>query len=392
VLFLFCKNGASQHIPYCDKGSWGFSTIKGEITIPCTYEEVGFFSIDSLAIVKNNRKYGCINYNGEIVIPIKYDNCYGIYETYSGKYSIGIKENPSIHLNTQFDYNDKNNNRYIVSKNDLFGVVNVMSKGIEEVVPLQFSKIQFDPGKKVFYCSGKSAMFYYDMQGKELSEEMLSSVKIEENYIPEPPPQHKKPQIFKMGDKVGVVREVYNRKEKKVDSDTIVPALYDEIITEEYKVNYTPGKEIFGVRKADLWGFVDGKGNLLLAVEFDSVNFELSRTSRRWSEFQRMLVVEREGKWGIFGKKKDEGGTAIPILQLEYDTISVITDSFLSVKKGNKYQIFSIAKYRLCTNKGYTTITKNKYGIVNGFEIFEVNNKSGTTVYLGENGVEFFND
>jgi hypothetical protein len=48
--------------------------------------------------------------------------------------------------------------------------------------------------------------------------------------------------------------------------------------------------------------------------------------------------------------------------------------------------------YKLISDKKYSSVAKYQYETVNDFTLFQVTNKTGLTVYLGENGVEFFID
>ena len=48
------------------------SLKKGEMVIPCQYEDALFFS-DGIAIVCQEGKYGAINKIGEMIIPFQYD-------------------------------------------------------------------------------------------------------------------------------------------------------------------------------------------------------------------------------------------------------------------------------------------------------------------------------
>lgn len=59
----------------CQNGKYGFISKKGEMVIPCQYEDALFFS-DGIAIVCQEGQYGAINKIGEMIIPFQYD--YGL--------------------------------------------------------------------------------------------------------------------------------------------------------------------------------------------------------------------------------------------------------------------------------------------------------------------------
>ena len=51
---------------------WGFINTKGEVVVPCIYDDAVSFS-EGLAGVEQNEKWGFINTKGEVVIPCIYD-------------------------------------------------------------------------------------------------------------------------------------------------------------------------------------------------------------------------------------------------------------------------------------------------------------------------------
>ena len=55
-------------------GKWGFVNTKGEIVIPCVYDDGDVYSFsEGLARIKQNGKWGFINSKGKVVIPCVYD-------------------------------------------------------------------------------------------------------------------------------------------------------------------------------------------------------------------------------------------------------------------------------------------------------------------------------
>ena len=59
-------------IPFRDGNKWGYSNVKGEIVIPCTFDEAHRFS-EGLAGVKISGSFGFVNTLGDLVIPAVYD-------------------------------------------------------------------------------------------------------------------------------------------------------------------------------------------------------------------------------------------------------------------------------------------------------------------------------
>lgn len=71
-------------------GEYGFINTKGEVAIPCKYDDAQDFS-NGMAAVMRGGKYGYINTKGEEVIPCKFDKVYGFFE---GRAAIMIGEYP----------------------------------------------------------------------------------------------------------------------------------------------------------------------------------------------------------------------------------------------------------------------------------------------------------
>jgi len=398
ILFLFFLISSqyifSQYIPYCEKGKWGFATTNGKIIISCEYDEVNFYSDDNLAKVKKTGKYGYINKQGAIVIPFDYDNCNRTYEVYREKHTIGIKRKPDIHLNYDLNTEDIKLNRYIVSKNNKFGILSLTEELPKMIVPIEYSNIQYDPNKKIFHCFDMTDTHYFNTNGEKLTQQQVNNIeRIEEysfSFDEDYGTSKKKIVIAKLNGKIGIIEQSKSRW--GTVNDTIVPLIYDDIILEKQGEYDFSGPNLFGVKLDKKWGIIDRKKSILLPVQYDSIDIELSKERRHWAEYRRMFVVMKNGKWGIIGKKDDNVESYITHLPFKYTAISKLYYSYLLVQKKKKFQVFSIEDNNLINNKNYSSITKYENESVNGFDIFQATNKKGQTVYLGKNGVEFFND
>lgn len=392
ALVLLSYSGFSQYIPFSQKGVWGFASKDGNIVVPCSYEEVDFYSDDNLAKVRKGEKYGYIDKNGVVVIPFKYDKCARIYDVYHGDHSMGIKKNPDLHLNRDFDFDDISNNRYVVTQRGKTGVLHLVEGKPKVLIPLKYSAIQFDPGRKVFHCSIGADKVYFNTSGQKMTEEQVENINpfMYETVMEMPTRNRDKPSVVRADGKVGVVRSLRTRS--GIFYDTLVPVIYEDIITENFDDQYIPGNSVFAVKAAGKWGLVDDKKNVILPIKFDGINFDLSAKDRHWARYRRMFVVQQDGRWGILAKEKDTSDSIVTLLPFEYDDVSKIYFAYLSVKKGNKFQVFSTETFELISTKGYDSISSYEYESVGPFVLFQATNKLGQTVFLGQNGVEFFSD
>jgi hypothetical protein len=386
IIVLFSQFAFSQNIPYYEAGKWGFATTDGNIVIPCNYEEVDFYSTDNLAMVKKGNKYGYINDKGKIVIPIEYDKCNRTYEVRHGSHSISIIRNPEIHLNYSLYPSDINYNRYIVSKNNRYGVLHYTEDKIEILVPLEYLKIQYDPVKKIFHCKNKTGDKYYDTNGQLANNATERNSFFEEDLMLDMSSSNKKTIIAKIGNKVGVIEQA--RTSKGISNDTIVSIKYDDIIMEKYNPDDFTYNEIFGVKSGNKWGIIGRKDKVILPIRYDSIDYDLSMVYKS----KGIYVVKNNAKWGILSKKDENLEEISILLPFKYTSISKLYYAYLLVQIESKCQVFSINTEKLLSDKAYPSLTKYQYESVDGFYIFQTVNSKGQTVYVGENGVEFFKD
>lgn len=71
TLPAFAQQPDMSMIPYRDGNLWGYATTGNNIFIKPEYEEANLF-YEGFAVVKKGGKYGYINKEGKVVIPIKY--------------------------------------------------------------------------------------------------------------------------------------------------------------------------------------------------------------------------------------------------------------------------------------------------------------------------------
>ncbi|MFN8415616.1 MAG: WG repeat-containing protein [Cytophagaceae bacterium] len=392
VIFLFFISSyttafSQLYIPYCQKGVWGFATTDGKITIPCSYQEVDFYSDDNLAKVKKGGKYGYIDKKGVVVIPMVYDSCYRTYEVYHEEYSMGIKTYPHIHINRSWSPDDANENRYIVSLNQKVGILKLVAGKPKIIIPFNYSKVQYDLNKKLFYCYTSTAKDFFTIDGQKLTQQQVEAMEEVIRYADMMSDYYNEtPRLINMNGKKGVVVVGYRK------SDTIIPPIYDDISIYDFGRQFFTQDGIFGVKLHQKWGLMNGNKTLLLPIQYDSINIGLSKDFRHWNLYHRTFVVQNNGKWGILGKKNDQEDSLATLLPFEYDAITKLYFSYWLVNKDGKYHIYDVENFKLINHHSYTSVTKYEHESIGAFRLFEVKNKSGQTVYVGQNGVEFFED
>lgn len=300
IFSLLCFFTFSQQIPFCKKWKWGFSNIKGEITIDCIYEEVNPFSFDGLSRVKKNGKYGYINQNGEIVISLEYD--FSLRAFYDKCDSVTEKK---FIVKKFYDFDGLINERYIVKKNQQFGVLKILGGKPIQMIPLEFDLIKFNQAKKIFYCFNKEAEILIDFEGNIITETEVQKIKTVGNAFAYPPKQEKKqtiycPEILSYNNKYGVKKAIEFEKDS-TKIDTIIPPVYDEVILEKYSDENSTFR-IFNVRLNNHWGIIDGQNQYLIPIIYDSIVYELDNNLRRYLKSKQTYQVKLKNKWGIISK------------------------------------------------------------------------------------------
>lgn len=120
---------------------YGFVNQEGEIVIPLIYEEVQSFH-NGYAIVKQDGKYGIIDMQGRLIILIEFDHLiyHGNQIYYSKKNGLDyqllkITTNKQI---LKYHHIELLNNLYYVEKDNKWGIVNESN---EVIIPFIYSSI-----------------------------------------------------------------------------------------------------------------------------------------------------------------------------------------------------------------------------------------------------------
>lgn len=72
-----------------DTGKYGFLNGYGQVVIPAVYEDVKDF-VDGYAVVLQNRKWGMIDVNGKVTLPIENSGVYDCYATKDGRTALVV--------------------------------------------------------------------------------------------------------------------------------------------------------------------------------------------------------------------------------------------------------------------------------------------------------------
>ncbi|WP_299685847.1 WG repeat-containing protein [uncultured Dokdonia sp.] len=325
-----------------------------------TYEIAKPFQND-LGIVSNNRKYGIINTQGEIVIPITNDFIEHPSEYSNNSELIAIRKGNIIQLLdktakpiTDFDikeykwdsYKSKESYQryFILTKNS--GMTGTVSdKGIMEI-PFEYEEIEPFNGRSVTFAklNGKYGLIDYLGNVKypfEFDEVISSSYS---DYF-----------IVNKSGNYGMI----NKNGKQIISfayENITPTFYGK------SQNYI-------IQKNGLYGIIDIEKNIIIPIEYEEIS--------NWVEYgPKEHFVTKNGKKGLISR---DGEIVIPT---QYDEIFVDNSKLIKVKNDGLYGT---------VDWGNKTIHPIKYEQIL-WEWPYLTQKQLDTIYIKENGKYFSTD
>jgi len=284
------------------EGKYGFFNTKTEtITIPIEYDNAeSFFYIypqssgfgqeveplAGYAKVERNGKWGIIDMEGKMLIPVIYDQIDNFSEGYAkvtlnGKNGY-VSTDAKIILPIEFEQaGNFKNGKAEVKKNGKWGIIN--HKG-EEIIPIKYDQIRFTNNENILIIAensnGQLQYGFLDLRNKgeqKINPNKYSSVS----------------SVFINGllevaknDKKGFINE---------NGEEVISAEYDEVGTTE--------EEPIVVRKGEKWGYVDKSGKIIIPFIYDSAEgFGTTGQARVEKEGEKYYI----NKTGRKEKQKNE--------------------------------------------------------------------------------------
>lgn len=271
----------------------------GEIIVENKYQDIEYHASNNTFILQRNSKYGLANKEGQIIIPVKYDNIdfrgeyivailndtqetfdvegnkindvvydtlikagdYYITIDKSGKYGV-IAENRDIKIDNKYQYIEHLFNNYFIASQDNgnLGIVNTEDKIVVN--------------------------FEYDVIQKKEDTNVIEAKKLENNVL-----------------------DLYSKDMKKIISKenllVYVKDNYIQTISDEIRYFNFDGAEItnkqalvqnelYATKQNDKWGFVDKQNNTVVECNYDMVT--------EFNEYG-FAGIKLKDKWGIINQK-----------------------------------------------------------------------------------------
>lgn len=199
-------------------GKWGIIDMEANMLIPIIYDQIDNFS-EGYAKVTLNGKNGYVSTDAKIILPIEYDQ--------AGNFKNGKVE---------------------VSKNGKWGMIN--HKG-EEIIPLKYDQIRFTNNENIIIVAEKSNQ---KLQYGFLDLRTNGEQKINTNRY------SSVSSVFISG----LLEVAANGKKGFINQDG------EEVISTEYDDVGTTEEEPIAVRKGEKWGFVNKAGKIIIPFIYDS--------------------------------------------------------------------------------------------------------------------------
>jgi hypothetical protein len=249
-------------------GQFGVIGDNGEVLIPIIYDDINRFRGDSVTVVKSKNKFGLIKSNNEIVYPINNDwilreKDLDFYIVKKNNKAGIINKNllPVLSFNyqdiTPCHYNPKN--LFIAKKNDKFGVIGLRGNII---IPFEYDElsnwVEYGPGANYHFITKDKKKGLITIQGKNVIPPVYDELLfINDQTI-----------ILVKNKKFGVVT---------IKNNPVIPFDYDLICTETFNRNRKSNE--FYVQKRGRSFVIDNKNkiirNKISEDEKELMNFEM---------------------------------------------------------------------------------------------------------------------
>lgn len=284
-----------------------------KVIINCNYQDMKYEDSINMYFVKRGSKYGALNENGDIVIPVeyqnienkgmfievvnsdnqkehfningektnqfdnynsieksKYDNTYiGISNDYS--YQL-LDKNYNVLTNEKYEYMENIlSNLYIVKNtNGKYGIININN---QKIVDNNYDVIQLISNTEIIQAMDVTSnmVSLFNKNGQKLLEEEDLLVIFNDNYIKVFCNEGAK--YYTLDGKESLNTEIYKNNNiigfyengkwgfKDRSGNIVIKAIYDRIV-EINKIGYG------GIKIEDKWGIIDNEGNIIVEPKF----------------------------------------------------------------------------------------------------------------------------
>ena len=291
----------------------GYINRKGELVVPCIYEEASDFK-EGLAKVRKDGKFGFINKEGKLVVPCIYSDAGDFHEglayvkkhdSYTGKTRYGfINKAGDVVIPFKFDgatdfsegvagvqlYSENGKWRFIDTKGEpvnfyMYDSVGEFHEGVAAV----------EKNGRYFYVNKKKRITEHSYASARSFSNGMGMVGSESELVG----GGKKGFITLTGKFIGIFEDAYNFLDngyaivKKDGKYGLINKMGEYIIPCKYDDLYAPTQEgLMAAKMNGKWGFIDLEGSEIIPFIYDEADY--------FSE--GVAVVKKDGKCGLVDK------------------------------------------------------------------------------------------
>ena len=347
-------------------GKYGCVNKSGEWVLLPFAEHIFLFN-NGYATIKNNGKYGIIDSQGNIKIPIKYDyinhiktttvavvrkdNKRGLIEIKSGTFLTPLEYDNIFYLNEDLLH---------IKKDNLFGIMNLSGR-IE--VPCIYDDFErYPPAVRRFFVylrNGKwgfldnnfkeSIPFIYDdVTNFSGSKALVKSgewyfIDTDGNKCENLPIQPKEKPEFHRG---LVFAEDIDRNEYLINSHGKILHVLSEVDRDDFR---STTDNLIRIKQSGKWGITDTLGNVIVPFYYENITYCSDR----------IILVKIDGKYGLI----DRNAEYKEIVPIKYDWIIYHADDLFSVKIDGKHGLIN-SKNKFLIPPEYDNIGNSYEGMI----------------------------
>lgn len=263
------------------------------------YEDILYEQNNNCLILQKNSKQGISDFNGNLILDIKYDNIFT-----SGRYINLIKDGKSeffdykikqqINLNNIIALNETLNSNYaiVINTNEKYQILNINSN---EVKTKEYDYLEYISNKNFIACkNGKYGVI-------DISEKNIIDFKYTLIY------QLPNSKILKCINEENNSTDLIIENEKIVSMKNASIYLYDEYIKilsekEFIYISYDGkilkntelfNKQLYAINKNGKWGFINKNNEIIVELQYDFVT--------EFNEYG-FAGIKKLGKWGVINE------------------------------------------------------------------------------------------
>ncbi|MDL2292574.1 WG repeat-containing protein [Acholeplasma sp. OttesenSCG-928-E16] len=328
MVFLFTMvacdiNLNSPEIIAAKNEKYGFIDLNGNVVIPLEYDQIEGFYSNGMAIVKKNNKYGLINKKNQVEINIEYEDYRSFY----------------FSLDT-----------ICLKKDSKWGVLDISGK---ELIPFDYDDFKYDVYQN-YLIAQKDGKWGVVNHANEVVIPFLFQDIL---------PQTERLFAVKFNDKYGFVESGLNSVDEfEIDYE------YDNV------------KPFFGglapVKKESKWGFINKQNQIEIDFIYDDVNMFIDGYA----------IVLENNKWGVIDTKGKI------ILDLIYDKIEYRHKNEVIIYKADE-AAYASSQFKIFFNETFD-LGISEIGDFSNFGLASVkkNNKYGFITKFGDLKIDFIFD